>query len=451
MHAAGLEVILDVVYNHTAEAGPDGPVLSFRGIDNGSYYRLVEGDPSRYMDYTGCGNTFDARRPFPLQLITDSLRYWITDMHVDGFRFDLASALARSLHDVDKLSSFFDTIHQDPVISQVKLIAEPWDLGDGGYQVGEFPPLWTEWNGKFRDTVRSFWSFGDGGVRDLAYRLTGSSDLYGDDGRLPIASINFVTAHDGFTLRDLVSYSTKHNEANGENNRDGTDDNRSYNCGVEGEPAPATVTDLRLRQARNILTTLLLSTGAPMLVAGDERWRTQGGNNNAYVQDNPVSWVDWAPGDSAADLLSLVRRLLTLRAEAPVLRQRAFFEGRPVDGGDGCKDLAWFHPAGREVSNADWFDAKLRSIGMYLDGRGLRHRGTRGEVITDDSYLLLLHADDQNVTFMLPALPWASAYEVVVDTTYAGGVPAAASLVAAGTGLPLGPRTSVLLLVHRPS
>jgi len=451
LHAAGLEVILDVVYNHTAEARPEGPVLSFRGIDNGSYYRLVDGDPSRYMDYTGCGNTFDARRAFPLQLITDSLRYWITDMHVDGFRFDLASALARSLHDVDKLSSFFDTIHQDPVISQVKLIAEPWDVGAGGYQVGEFPPLWTEWNGKYRDTVRSFWSSGDGGVRDLAYRLTGSSDLYANNGRLPMASINFVTAHDGFTLRDLVSYAYKHNEANGENNRDGTDDNRSYNCGVEGEPASAKVTKLRLRQARNILTTLLLSTGAPMLVAGDERWRTQGGNNNAYVQDNPVSWVDWSPGAHAADLLSLVRRLLSLRAQAPVLRQRAFFEGRPVPSGDGCKDLAWFHPAGREVSNTEWFDGNLRSIGMYLDGRGLRHRGTRGEVITDDSYLLVLHAGDDVVTFTLPGPPWATAYEMVIDTTHVGGVPAARSLIAAESGLSLGPRTSMLLRVHRKS
>ena len=275
LHAAGIEVILDVVYNHTAEGEPDGPVLSFRGIDNHGYYRHDVNDPSRYVDYTGCGNTFDSRLAFPLQLIMDSLRYWITEMHVDGFRFDLASALARSLHDVDKLSSFFDTIHQDPVISQVKLIAEPWDVGAGGYQVGEFPPLWTEWNGKFRDTVRSFWSSGSDGVRDLAYRLTGSSDLYGDDGRLPMASINFVTAHDGFTVRDMVSYNHKHNEANGEQNRDGTDDNRSYNCGAEGDPAPLEVQTLRLRQGRNLLSTLLLSTGAPMLVAGDEVWRTQ--------------------------------------------------------------------------------------------------------------------------------------------------------------------------------
>jgi isoamylase len=391
-------------------------------------------------------------------LITDSLRYWITEMHVDGFRFDLASALARSLHDVDKLSSFFDTIHQDPLISQAKLIAEPWDVGDGGYQVGEFPPLWTEWNGKYRDTVRSFWAHGSDGVRDLAYRLTGSSDLYGDDGRAPIASINFVTAHDGFTIRDLVSYERKHNEGNGEQNRDGTDDNRSYNCGVEGEPAPAEVQALRRRQARNLLTTLLLSTGAPMLVAGDERWRTQGGNNNAYVQDNPVSWVDWASSTQASstteateasDMLALVRRLLALRRSSPVLHQPAFFEGRPVPDGDGCKDLAWFHPDGREMTDNDWFDSGLRSIGMYLDGRGLRHRGRRGEVIVGDSYLLVLHAGDGARTFTVPAAPWAAAYEVVIDTTEVGGKPATDALVAGGTALPIGARTSLVLRVRR--
>jgi glycogen operon protein len=449
LHKAGIEVILDVVYNHTAEGAPDGPMLEFRGIDNGSYYRLMDGDPSQYVDYTGCGNTFDPRRPFPLQLITDSLRYWITEMHVDGFRFDLASALARSLHDVDKLSSFFDTIHQDPVISQAKLIAEPWDVGAGGYQVGEFPPLWTEWNGKYRDTVRSFWAHGGDGVRDLAFRLSGSSDLYGDDGRLPIASINFVTAHDGFTIRDLVSYEQKHNEANGENNRDGTDDNRSYNCGVEGDPAPADVVELRRRQARNMLATLLLSTGAPMLVAGDELWRTQGGNNNAYVQDNAVSWVDWAPTEIGDDMLSLTRRLLALRRAHPVLRQRAFFEGRPVPGGDGCKDLAWFHPQGHELLPDDWFDAGLRSIGMYLDGRGLRHRNKRGETIVDDSFLLLLHAGDGDAGFTLPDVPWASSYELVIDTTQTGGAPLAAPPLPGGVELPMRARSVALLRVLR--
>jgi glycogen operon protein len=444
LHAAGIEVILDVVYNHTAEGAPDGPVLNFRGIDNGAYYRLDQDNPARYVDYTGCGNTFDARNPFPLQLITDSLRYWITEMHVDGFRFDLASALARSLHDVDKLSSFFDVIHQDPVISQVKLIAEPWDVGAGGYQVGEFPPLWTEWNGRYRDTVRTFWAHGKDGVRDLAYRLSGSSDLYGDDGRLPIASINFVTAHDGFTLRDLVSYERKHNEANGEDNRDGTDDNRSYNCGFEGDPAPAEVTALRRRQARNLMTTLLLSTGAPMVVAGDERWRTQRGNNNAYVQDNEISWLDWTSSDETEDLLSLVRRLLRLRRDHPVLRQPAFFEGRPVADGE-CKDLAWFHPAGRELSDADWFDTGLRSVGMYLDGRGLRHRDRRGAMIVDESFLLLLHAGDRAGEFSLPGAPWAAAYEPVVDTSAAGGAPATAALLPAGGTVPM-PARSVLLL-----
>jgi isoamylase len=449
LHAAGIEVILDVVYNHTAEGEPDGPTLSFRGIDNHGYYRHDVDDPGKYVDYTGCGNTFDSRLAFPLQLITDSLRYWITEMHVDGFRFDLASALARSLHDVDKLSSFFDTIHQDPVISQVKLIAEPWDVGAGGYQVGEFPPLWTEWNGKYRDTVRSFWASGAGGVRDLAYRLTGSSDLYGDDGRLPMASINFVTAHDGFTLRDLVSYEHKHNEANGEANRDGTDDNRSYNCGVEGDPAPPEVASLRLRQARNLLSTLLLSTGAPMLVAGDERWRTQGGNNNPYVQDNPVSWLDWTQTPQSADLLALVRRLLALRASAPVLHQRAFFEGRPVVGGDGCKDLAWFTPSGAELTEHEWFDPAQRTIGMYLDGRGLRHRDARGQIIVDDSYLLLLHAGDDETAFTLPDGPWASRYETVIDTAQPGGAPVSSDLVPAGRSLTLIARSSALLRVHR--
>jgi glycogen operon protein len=457
LHKAGIEVILDVVYNHTAEGGLDGPLLEFRGIDNGSYYRLSD-DRSRYVDYTGCGNTFDPRRPFPLQLITDSLRYWITEMHVDGFRFDLASALARSLHDVDKLSSFFDTIHQDPIISQAKLIAEPWDVGDGGYQVGEFPPLWTEWNGKYRDTVRSFWAHGADGVRDLAYRLSGSSDLYGDDGRLPIASINFVTAHDGFTMRDLVSYEKKHNEANGEDNRDGTDDNRSYNCGAEGDPAAPEVVALRRRQARSLLATLLLSTGAPMLVAGDEMWRTQHGNNNAYVQDNEVSWLDWTPTEIGQDMLALVRRLLALRRTHPVLRQRAFFDGHPVEGGDGCKDLAWFHPAGREMSPQDWFDTGLRSIGMYLDGRGLRHRDARGETIVDDSYLLLLHSGDLDGTFTLPDEPWAAGYERVVDTAetggfpiakFGGGVPGAVPLVPGGSDLAVRARSVLLLRVRR--
>jgi len=447
MHAAGIEVILDVVYNHTGELNPSGPVLSFRGIDNTGYYRVDPANPARYLDYTGCGNTFDVRTPAVLQLVMDSLRYWVTEMHVDGFRFDLASALARSLHDVDKLSSFFDTIHQDPIISQVKLIAEPWDIGDGGYQVGEFPPLWTEWNGKYRDTVRDFWAHGSGGVRDLAFRLTGSSDLYADDGRLPFASINFVTAHDGFPMRDLATYERKHNEANGESNADGTDDNRSINFGVEGETADPEVNAQRLKQVRNLLTTLLLSTGAPMLVAGDERYRTQGGNNNAYVQDNEVSWLDWTDTPAGDDLLELTRRLIALRRASPVLRQRAFFEGRPINA-DGCKDLAWFSPAGRELTQRDWFDPGLRTIGMYLDGRGLRHRGRRGQVISDESYLLLLHSGEQPMPFALPGLPWADRYSVVIDTTRPAGRPDAEPL-AGGAEISLAARSVLLLRADR--
>jgi len=445
LHAAGIEVLLDVVYNHTCEGGPGGPVLSFRGIDNRTYYRLQPGNPSQYADYTGCGNTFDARLPFSLRLIMDSLRYWVTEMHVDGFRFDLASALARSLHDVDRLSAFFDTIHQDPVISQVKLIAEPWDVGAGGYQVGNFPPLWTEWNGVYRDTVRAFWAHGSGGVRDLAYRLSGSSDLYGDAGRLPFASINFVTSHDGFTLRDLVSYERKRNEANGEDNRDGTDDNRSYNCGVEGPTDDPAINELRLRQVRNLLVTLLLSTGVPMLLAGDERWRTQNGNNNAYVQDNATSWLSWAPSPEADDLLALTRRVIALRRASPVLRQRAFFEGRPLE--DGSKDLAWFHPSGRELIAADWFDSDLRTLGMYLDGRGLRSRGPRGERIIDESYLLVLHSGDDPVSFTLPGPPWAESYEIVIDTASPAG--ASTASLAVESVLSIGPRATLLLRVQR--
>jgi glycogen operon protein len=373
-------------------------------------------------------------------------------MHVDGFRFDLASALARSFHDVDKLSAFFDVIHQDPVVSRVKLIAEPWDVGEGGYQVGEFPPLWTEWNGKYRDTVRSFWAGERIGVRDLGFRLTGSSDLYADDGRRPYASINFVTAHDGFTLRDLVSYNEKHNEANGEGNRDGEAHNRSWNCGVEGETDDPAVTALRGRQVRNLLATLLLSTGVPMLAAGDEIARTQGGNNNAYCQDNEVSWVDWSTLDKpeVADLLALTRRLVALRRDSPVLRQRAFFAGRPVPGGGGRKDLAWLRSDGTEMTDREWHSPDLRTLGMYLDGDGIRHRGPRGEQLTDESYLLIVHAGAEDTTFALPGRPWASSWEVVLDTTYPDGLPpAAASRPAAGRDLPVTGRSAVLLRAVR--
>ncbi len=415
MHAAGIEVILDVVYNHTAEGNELGPTLSFRGIDNRAYYLLRDDDPRCYMDFTGTGNTLNAQHPHVLQLIMDSLRYWVTDMHVDGFRFDLASALARSFHKVNKLSAFFDVIQQDPIVSQVKLIAEPWDIGPGGYQVGEFPPLWTEWNGKYRDTVRDFWRGAETGVAELGFRLSGSSDLYQDDGRRPYASINFITAHDGFTMRDLVSYNGKHNEANGEGNRDGTDDNRSWNCGVEGDTDNAAINELRARQVRNLLATLLLSTGVPMLVAGDEMGRSQGGNNNAYCQDNDVSHLDWDLAEKEASLLELSKLLIHLRRTHPVFRQRAFFLGRPVGKG-GVKDLAWFTPSGEEMSVSDWLAPAARTIGMYLSGSGIRTRDARGGAIVDDSFLLLLHAAGEPVDFVLPGAPWASSYELVLDT-----------------------------------
>ena len=418
LHVAGIEVILDVVYNHTAEGDQEGPTLSWRGIANEAYYRLREDDPSRYLDYTGCGNTLDVRHPHTLQLLMDSLRYWVTEMHVDGFRFDLAAALARSMHDVDKLSAFFDVIQQDPVVSQVKLIAEPWDLGEGGYQVGEFPPLWTEWNGKYRDTVRDFLRGTETGVRELGYRLSGSSDLYQDDGRRPTASVNFVTCHDGFTLRDLVSYDHKHNEANGEQNRDGADDNRSWNCGVEGETQDAAVSQLRELQMRNLLATLLLSTGVPMMRAGDEIGHTQRGNNNGYCQDNELSWQDWSAADS--ELAAEVARLVAVRRAHPVFRQRAFFVGRPV-GARGAKDLGWFTPAGIEMTDHDWFEPAARTLGMYLNGEGIKSRGPRGERITDDSFLVWFHAGAEPCPVTLPGEPWGASYDVLLDTSGACG------------------------------
>jgi glycogen operon protein len=417
LHAAGIEVILDVVYNHTAEGDHLGPTLSLRGIDNPAYYRLRDDDRRYYVNYTGTGNTLDARHPHVLQLIMDSLRYWVTEMHVDGFRFDLAAALARSFHDVDKLSAFFDVIQQDPIVSRVKLIAEPWDLGEGGYQVGEFPPLWTEWNGKYRDATRDFWRpHATTGVAELAYRLSGSSDLYQDDGRRPFASINFVTAHDGFSLHDLVSYERKHNESNGEDNRDGSDDNRSANYGVEGPTTDPAIRSVRAVQMRNLLATLLLSTGVPMLRMGDEVAHTQQGNNNAYVQDNEISWIDWDLDPDRTQLLAFVQRLVALRRRHPVLRQRAFFQGQPVDEA-GVKDLAWFTPAGFEMTDTDW-EQPAHTLGMYLAGDGIRTRTARGDRIVDDSFLLVLHADDVPVTFTLPGEPWATAYDVVIDTSH---------------------------------
>ncbi len=437
LHAAGLEVVLDVVYNHTGEGGQAGPTVSFRSIANDRYYRVNDGGRF-YQDYTGTGNTLDLHYPHVLQLVMDSLRYWVTEMHVDGFRFDLASALARSMHDVDMLGSFFKVIQQDPVLSEVKLIAEPWDVGSGGYQVGEFPHLWCEWNDKYRNTVRDFWRGKGPGVRDLAFRLSGSSDLYADDGRSPYASINFVTAHDGFTMRDLVSYDRKHNEANGEDNRDGSDDNRSWNSGVEGETEDGDVVALRRRQIQNLLTTLLVSTGVPMLVAGDEMGRTQGGNNNAYCQDNETSWVDWSLREPYGDVLEVVRGLLALRRTEPVFRQRHFFEGRPAVEG-GRKDIAWFREDGVELKDDDWFDLSRRTIGMFLSGDAIGERSPRGEPIVGQSYLLWMHSGADGVDVTLPSLPWGRSYEPALG----GG-----AAVAAGATIRLAGRSTLLLLAH---
>nr|WP_123527532.1 glycogen debranching protein GlgX [Streptomyces sp. 840.1] len=444
MHDAGIEVILDVVYNHTAEAGELGPMLSLRGIDNRGYYRL-QSDARRYADYTGCGNTLHVVQPNVLRLITDSLRYWVTEMGVDGFRFDLAAALARSMHDVDMLSPFLAVIAQDPVLRRVKLIAEPWDVGNGGYQVGAFPPLWTEWNDRYRDAVRDFWRGALPDVRDLGYRLTGSSDLYAWGGRRPYASVNFVTAHDGFTLRDLVSYEHKHNEANGEGNRDGTCDNRSWNCGAEGETDDASVNALRRRQLRNLLTTLLLSTGVPMLVAGDEMGRTQGGSNNAYCQDNEVSWLDWSLLEQPQwrELTELTARVLGLRHTHPVLRRRAFFSGR-AQAPDGLRDLAWFTRQGGEMTEEDWY-APAATVGLYLSGRDIPGRDARGEQVSDDSFLAVLHAGDRPVDFRLPGPPWAREYELVLDTAREDQSTAPGTVHRGDTGLTV-PARSVLLL-----
>ncbi|MBX9390223.1 glycogen debranching protein GlgX [Streptomonospora nanhaiensis] len=414
LHEAGIEVLLDVVYNHTMEGDHMGPTLSLRGIDNLNYYRVVDDDPRYYLDYTGCGNSLNVRQPHALQLIMDSLRYWATEMHVDGFRFDLASALAREFHDVDRLSTFFDIVQQDPVISQVKLIAEPWDVGPGGYQVGNFPPLWTEWNGKYRDTVRDFWR-GVPVVPELASRLSGSSDLYQDDGRRPYASINFVTCHDGFTLADLVSYDHKHNEANGEDNRDGTDDNRSSNHGVEGPSEHPEIVTVRRRQVRNLLTTLFCSQGVVMLSHGDEIGRTQGGNNNAYCQDNELAWIDWKRADEESDLLEFVRELARLRREHPVFRRRRFFQGR-FSGDGGLPDIAWLRTDGRPMRDQDW-GAGGHALGVFLNGDAISEPDPRGRPVTDDSFLLLLNSGpDEAVAFTLPGEEYGIAWETVLDT-----------------------------------
>ncbi|ARQ68356.1 glycogen debranching protein GlgX [Streptomyces marincola] len=444
LHQAGIEVILDVVYNHTAEADAFGPTLSLRGIANPGYYRLAD-EPRHYADYSGCGNTLHVVQPQVLRLITDSLRYWVQEMGVDGFRFDLAAALARSFHDVDMLSPFLAVIAQDPVLRRVKLIAEPWDVGDGGYQVGAFPPLWTEWNDRYRDTVRDYWRGALPDVRDLGYRLSGSSDLYAWGGRRPYASVNFVTAHDGFTLRDLVTYERKHNEANGEDNRDGTSDNRSWNCGTEGESEEPDVNALRRRQLRNLLTTLLLSTGVPMLVAGDEMGRTQAGNNNGYCQDNEIGWVDWSLRTDPAwrPLLDLTRRLIRTRREHPVLRRRAFFSGRR-QGPEGIRDLGWFTAAGKEMTEADWYEPGA-TLGMFLSGRDIPQRDPKGRPVTDDSFLVILHAGAEPVEFPLPAQPWADAYAVLVDTSLEEQAAAPGTVHHGGERVTV-PARSVLLL-----
>jgi isoamylase len=414
LHQAGIEVILDVVYNHTAEGDHLGPTLSFRGIDSASYYRLRDGDKRYLLDYTGCGNSLNVRHPHALQLIMDSLRYWVLEMHVDGFRFDLASALARELHDVDRLAAFFDLVQQDPVVSQVKLIAEPWDVGEGGYQVGNFPPLWTEWNGKYRDTVRDFWRGAYATLPEFAFRLTGSSDLYEHNNRRPVASINFVTCHDGFPLQDLVSYDHKHNEANGEGNRDGTDDNRSWNHGTEGPTSDPAITVLRDRQKRNFLATLFLSQGVPMLSAGDESGRTQHGNNNAYCQDNEISWVSWADPDE--DLLAFVRALSALRRDHPVFRRRRFFQGGPFEA-DGLHDIAWLTPAGEEMTDDDWHAGYAKSLMVFLNGEAITEPDPRGRSVRDDSFLILVNAHSETMNFTLPGPEFGERWEFALDTT----------------------------------
>ncbi len=432
MHEANIEVILDVVYNHTAEGNQLGPTLSFRGLDNAAYYRLVDDDPQYYMDTTGTGNSLLMRNPQVLQLIMDSLRYWIIEMHVDGFRFDLAAALARQFHEVDRLSSFFDVVQQDPVVSQVKLIAEPWDVGDGGYQVGNFPPLWSEWNGKYRDTVRDLWRGQAATLPEFASRLTGSSDLYQSDGRSPVASVNFVTAHDGFTLADLVSYDHKHNEANGEDNHDGTDDNRSWNCGTEGPTDDPAIGALRSRQQRNFLATLLLSQGVPMLLAGDELGRTQRGNNNGYCQDNEISWLAWpgatdgqAQAEADDSLLEYTRALISLRMSHPVFRRRRYFQGEPISGvHDQVGDIAWFTPGGEEMTDEDWSAGFAKSLTVYLNGDGISDPDPRGQPVRDDSFLLLFNASENDLKFAIPPARYGEQWTRTLDTVAGQAGPA---------------------------
>ena len=443
LHKAGIEVILDVVYNHTAEGNHLGPTLSFRGIDNASYYRLVDGDSRYYMDYTGCGNTLNMQNPSVLQLIMDSLRYWVQEMHVDGFRFDLASALARELHEVNQLSTFFNTIRQDPALSTIKLIAEPWDLGEGGYQVGQFPLGWAEWNDKYRDTIRSYWK-GDGGLLgEFAQRLTGSSDLYERSGRKPHASINFIDAHDGFNLHDLVTYNDKNNEANKEDKPSGTDNNRSWNCGVEGETDDPAINTLRAQQKRNFLATLLFSQGVPMLLAGDEMGRTQQGNNNAYCQDNPISWHSWKLQPQDQDLLAFTQRVISLRNEHFLFRRRDFFQGRPIRGSE-VKDIRWLNPDGSETSDEVWGQAFSHCLGMQLSGSGLLETDERGQRLTDDNLLLLINAHYDDIAFTLPDADGHHDWDVLLDTLDARGTPDIPRYKA-GQNYPVHGRTLVLL------
>src|SRR6266545_1176728 len=446
LHAAGIEVILDVVYNHTAEGNHLGPTLSFRGIDNAEYYRLNDEDPTFYLDYTGTGNSLNMRSPFTLQLIMDSLRYWVQEMHVDGFRFDLAATLAREFYEVDRLASFFEVVQQDPVVSTVKLIAEPWDVGPGGYQVGNFPPLWTEWNGRFRDTVRDFWRGEPATLGEFAARITGSADLYEQTGRRPVASVNFVTCHDGFTLTDLVSYNEKHNEANGEGNRDGESHNRSWNCGVEGPTDDPEVLALRANQRRNFLATLLLSQGVPMIGHGDELGRTQRGNNNGYCQDNEITWVDWENVDE--HLLEFTRAVTALRRAHPVFRRRRFFDGRPVRrvAGTRIRDIAWFSPDGTEMSEEAWEVSFGRCVAMFLNGDGIPDTDSRGERITDDSFLLCFNGHHGPVRFGVPPTEYAEKWQVVLDT--ADGHPPQEQPTADAGGLITVSARSLLVLIR---
>jgi isoamylase len=443
LHDADIEVILDVVYNHTAEGNHLGPTLCFRGIDNRAYYRLEDDEPRYYRDYTGTGNSLNVRNPHAMQLLMDSLRYWVLEMHVDGFRFDLASALAREFYDVDRLSSFFELVQQDPVVSQVKLIAEPWDVGPGGYQVGNFPPQWTEWNGKYRDTVRDFWRGEPATIGEFAARITGSADLYEHSGRRPVASINFVTCHDGFTLLDLVSYNDKHNEANGEENKDGESYNRSWNCGVEGPSRDPAIRALRAQQRRNFIATLFLSQGVPMLAHGDELGRTQSGNNNGYCQDSELTWVDWTSVD--VDLLAFTRQVAGLRRQHPVFRRRRFFDGRPVRrrGADALPDIAWFTPESDEMTEEDWEAPFGRAIAVYLNGQGIPDRDARGDRVVDESFLLCFSAHSEPIDFHVPNADYGGAWHVVLDT----GRPDLddGKVVDAGGVVPVGPRALVVL------